>query len=82
MSLWRKKLVLHSNLAGVSNGQIQNPIIGSIIPSSTNLPASTSGLDGLKEKEMILLKYSVSKSEADVFVGYNLTQPTAGKSLR
>ncbi|KAI6671268.1 hypothetical protein NL676_006153 [Syzygium grande] len=26
MSLWRKKLVLQSNLAGVSNGHMQNPI--------------------------------------------------------
>lgn len=34
MSLWRKKLVLHSSRAGVSNGQMQNPIIGTILPSS------------------------------------------------
>ncbi|PON43792.1 hypothetical protein TorRG33x02_332920 [Trema orientale] len=35
ISLWRKKLVLHSSLAGVSNGQIQNPIIPQpLLPSS------------------------------------------------
>lgn len=27
MILWRKKLVLHSNLAGDSNGHMQNPIM-------------------------------------------------------
>jgi len=32
MILWRKKLVLHSNLAGDSNGQIQNPIMNCYSP--------------------------------------------------
>nr|GMC95300.1 hypothetical protein CRG98_030154 [Ipomoea batatas] len=34
MSLWRKKLELHSNLAGVPNGQMQNPI--DLLPPPTN----------------------------------------------
>lgn len=32
MSLWRKKLVVHSNLAGVSNGHMQNPIMPLLPP--------------------------------------------------
>ncbi|KAF8407931.1 hypothetical protein HHK36_007071 [Tetracentron sinense] len=39
MILWRKKLVLHSNRVGVSNGQIQNPITVQIVPAPANCPA-------------------------------------------
>ncbi|KAI6700667.1 hypothetical protein NL676_014991 [Syzygium grande] len=39
MSLWRKKLVVHSNLAVVSNGHMQNPITR--LPPGT-LPSSFS----------------------------------------
>ncbi|PKI49462.1 hypothetical protein CRG98_030154 [Punica granatum] len=45
MSLWRKKLVLHSNLAGVSNGHMQKPIMPCPVrtlpssSSSSSLPA-------------------------------------------
>jgi hypothetical protein len=63
--LWRKKLVLHRSLAGVSIGISQNPIIPPQFRASKGIPSAARRRDNTRRRQRLAGRRSYRAPERD-----------------